>query len=325
MARKPMTEQQAEREVGMVNRKVPVALIDAHPDNPNEHPDDQVEAIAESLKELGQFRSVVLVEQGNGRYTAVAGHGVIQGAVRQGLEVVKADVHPASTPPERVREMLLADNGLAERSQMDEVKLTTLLEERQSAGGNLRMLGYSAEHLADLHERIAARALAAGEAWTAGQQDDDEAEGIDPEERDEADDPFTDAPGDAGEDGEAGGEAGVLLSKLDLALVTPRHRVERGTTWRVGHHVLCVVDVFRKWAIWEPWLARQSAEALADDPPRRVVFAPFPGPFLALSQRAQVMRFVLVQPDPLIAAHVIDRYADIYGEASVERLTPVDG
>jgi len=98
---------------------------------------------------------------------------------------------------------------------------------------------------------------------------------------------------------------GELLAKAGLALAPPRHTVGKGDRWRMGPHALVCASVFADWAQWAPLLAPHA------------LFVPYPGPFVALSTAADARTLVLVQPDAYIAGHILDRYADVHGEAKV--------
>lgn len=101
---------------------------------------------------------------------------------------------------------------------------------------------------------------------------------------------------------------GSLLSLLDVSIGEPRHEVEQGQVWRIGDHVLICCDVLTEWQLWLPYLN-------ADD----VMFAPYPGVFVPLSLKADEYKMVMVQPDPYIAGHILDRYEDVKGAKSISR------
>lgn len=49
-----------------------------------------------------------------------------------------------------------------------------------------------------------------------------------------------------------------------------------------------------------------------------VIFAPYPGPFVPMTLKAdKASRVVMVQPDAYIAGHILDRYEEIHGAAAV--------
>jgi hypothetical protein len=289
--------------------------VDAHPDNPNQHEDAQIADLAISLKQLGQYKSVALWRQANGRYITIAGHGLIEAARREGLATVKADIHPPEASPAAIRAALVADNEHARHSVVDEQQLAELLESAQLAGYDLHALGSSGDELDDLKARLADAYL-----------------GMDGDEADDAYDPDN-TPGQPRRnpdlaDGVAAdeGEAGNSLERLSLDLVEPAYLCARGEVWwiaspdRVRQHVLICCDVFTAWQTWQPWLVRQCSEAAQDQPtPLPVLFMPFPGPFLALSRRARSRRLVLVQPDRFIAGHILSKAVEVYGSSAIGR------
>ncbi len=81
--------------------------------------------------------------------------------------------------------------------------------------------------------------------------------------------------------------------------------METGEVYRIGEHVLVVADVMTDWAIWAPLLEDGA------------LFVPYPGPYSALSDKAKDRPMVLVQPDHYLAAHLLDKYAAVRGEAAV--------
>lgn len=114
---------------------------------------------------------------------------------------------------------------------------------------------------------------------------------------------------DLHEDGDGGsGENGALLELLDVAIDEPKHTVEPGQVWHVGRHVLLCADVMQGWREWTSHLEGDA------------VFVPYPGPYMALSNLAEdaSTRLVMVQPDPYIAGHLLDQYAAVHGEDTIE-------
>lgn len=97
---------------------------------------------------------------------------------------------------------------------------------------------------------------------------------------------------------------GSLLELVNVVIDEPDHRVERGDVWRMGQHVLLCCHVFTDWTAWVGHLHGDC------------LFCPYPGPFAVLSEKALVHRLVLVQPDPYIAGHILDRWDEIHGEGS---------
>jgi len=113
---------------------------------------------------------------------------------------------------------------------------------------------------------------------------------------------------DDAEGDETDADRAASLAKLGITIEDPRHEVEPGDVWRLGDHLLICADVLTDWPTWTPFLE-------GDD----TIFAPYPGVFTPLTVKAQTSRFVMVQPDPYVAGHILDRYADINGEQEVRR------
>ena len=56
--------------------------------------------------------------------------------------------------------------------------------------------------------------------------------------------------------------------------------------------------------------------SLAED----ALLVPYPTPIVALTARARARRIVMVQPDPWLAGHLLDKYAQVYGDEAVAPL-----
>lgn len=90
---------------------------------------------------------------------------------------------------------------------------------------------------------------------------------------------------------------------LEATIGEPQHTVQAGDVWQVGRHRLVIACPVRQAAIWSPTLAEWLASY-----GELVVFAPFAGPFVALTRRAAETRILMVQPDPYLAGHLLDQY-----------------
>lgn len=269
----------------ITNTVVPIEAIKPHPDNYNFHPEAQLRQLEASYEELGQFRSVVLWQQTDGSYIQLAGHGIVEAMKREGATEVRADVLPHTLDSMTAKRILLADNLHAKNSSPDDELLAALLVEQKNAGFDLASLGYDEEALRQMLEALG-----------------DEMLGSDDESGD-------------GEEMSGGGAQGKgsLLALLDVTLAEPRHEVHTGDIWTLGKkHTLLCVHVFKDWPLWAPYLRGEQT-----------LFLPFPGPMVALSDKGESHTLVLVQPDPYIAGHLLDRYADIHGESSVRKLETV--
>jgi len=101
---------------------------------------------------------------------------------------------------------------------------------------------------------------------------------------------------------------GSLLDITNVTVAEPR-KVERGDVYVLGsRHLLIVVDVIKEWSLWKDHLDTEDA-----------LFCPYPGPWVPLSTRAEHHKLVMVQPDPYVAGHILDRWAEINGEETVAK------
>lgn len=110
---------------------VPIAELKPHPRNYKKHPAKQLAHLEASLKKYGQFRNVVLAEDG----TILAGHGVTEAAARLGwtnLTCIRLPISPNS--PEALK-ILALDNELPKFAETDDGALVRLL--REVAGSDL--------------------------------------------------------------------------------------------------------------------------------------------------------------------------------------------
>ncbi len=110
--------------VGHPTEEVAVADLKPHPKNYKVHPEGQFVHIAESLKQHGVYRNVVIARDG----TLLAGHGVVEAAVKLGVKkiaVVRLDIDPDAPGALKV---LAGDNELARFAEADDRALTELLK-----------------------------------------------------------------------------------------------------------------------------------------------------------------------------------------------------
>lgn len=123
-------------------------------------------------------------------------------------------------------------------------------------------------------------------------------------------DPGENADATDGSGGGAGGEQppsdGSLLELLNVTIDEPDHKVLTGQVWKLGKHILVCANVLTDWNIWQRYLSGDC------------IFAPYPGPFVPLSKNAEKTKIVMVQPDPYIAGHILDRYDEVNGKGSAK-------
>jgi len=104
------------------------------------------------------------------------------------------------------------------------------------------------------------------------------------------------------------GEPAELLEALSVTLADPEHSAAAGDVWSVGKSFLCVVSIYDGWPTFLPLLTEGR------------LLVPYPTPILPLTDRGQRSQLVMVQPDPWLAGHLLDKYAEIHGEGEVEKL-----
>lgn len=114
-----------------------LADLRPHPRNYHVHPEQELEHLAESLREHGVYRNVVVARDN----TILAGHGVVAAARRVGLDslpVVRLDLAPNDP---RALKVVIRDNEIGRLAEVDDVGLAHLLESLEIAGTPTNNLG----------------------------------------------------------------------------------------------------------------------------------------------------------------------------------------
>lgn len=104
---------------------VRIDLLKLHPRNYRDHPTEQIEHLAASIRENGQYRNIVCARDG----TILGGHGVMMACARLGLaevNVVRLDIDPDSP---RALRILAGDNEVAHMADSDDRALSELLKD----------------------------------------------------------------------------------------------------------------------------------------------------------------------------------------------------
>lgn len=113
------------------------------------------------------------------------------------------------------------------------------------------------------------------------------------------------------EDGGAGSTdlAVGVLKLLDVAIKEPFTKVEVGEHWRLGDHDLVCASVIEAHRFWVPLLREDS------------FLCPYPGVFVPFASGLhEGAHLLMVQPDPYVAGHIIDRFREAHGQVMVERV-----
>jgi DNA modification methylase len=124
---------------------VPVADLIPYARNPRTHTDEQVAAVAASIREFG-WTNPVLVD---GQRGIIAGHGRVLAARKLGLEHVPV-ISLAHLSDAQRRAYVIADNQLALRAGWDDALLRLELGELGDMGFDLGLLGFEDGDLKDL-------------------------------------------------------------------------------------------------------------------------------------------------------------------------------
>lgn len=126
---------------------VPVSSLTPHPRNYQEHPDDQIEHLVESLREHGQYSNVVIAQDG----TLLAGHGVWLAHQRAGLATIEVRRMPYGPDEPRALKLLLGDNLITHLAMRDDRLTAELLKDVADADPDgLLGTGFDAAMLANL-------------------------------------------------------------------------------------------------------------------------------------------------------------------------------
>lgn len=103
---------------------VDIGLVVPNPDNPNVHPDEQLEKLALILRRVG-WREAIVVSKRSG--FVVKGHGRLLTAKKMGLKAVPVEYQDYASEAEEMAD-LIADNRIAQHSYMDALGLGKLLK-----------------------------------------------------------------------------------------------------------------------------------------------------------------------------------------------------
>lgn len=213
--------------------------------------------------------------------TILAGNHTYRAAVKLGWTHVAA-TRGTFTEAE-ADALLIADNRHSDLSTNDDPALLAILKRHEAEWDTwLAGTGFDVTDVSQVEAEVAALGLP-------------DLDGTAP------DDPDAD-PGQA----DAGEERGSKLAIVDVTIDEPKTLLERGAQVRLGHHWLHVESVYTGWS-------RYSRHLIGD-----AILVPYPTPTVPLAERAQRVPLVLVQPDPYLAGHLVDKYVSVFGADQVE-------
>lgn len=113
--------------------------------NSRTHSDKQINQIASSIKEFG-FRVPVLVDKDNG---IIAGHGRVLAALKLNMDEIPT-VDGSDMTDVQKRMYVIADNKIALNADWDDEILSLELEELESLGADMDILGFDDDELDDM-------------------------------------------------------------------------------------------------------------------------------------------------------------------------------
>lgn len=278
---------------------VPTERVVPYVHNNKKHPPEQIDKIAGAIAEYG-FDVPIVVDEDN---VILKGHGRLLAARQLGLKqvpvIIRTDLSPAQKKACRI-----SDNKVAE-SEYDYAALKLEMESLAEMNFDLTLTGFTLEECKSQFN-LGTIDFQGGQIFgeEPPKAEDDQPDtshalegNITPDDEPELDQPSQ--PLDQSD--------GSLLELVSVTIAEPKHQVQSGEVWRVGNHVLVVAEVLTEWQKWQKFLEGD------------VIFAPYPGPFVPLSIRAESTRLVMVQPDTYIAGHLLDQYELVKGVGSVSR------
>ena len=125
---------------------VDITRLVPNPRNANQHSDRQIELLARIIEHQG-WRAPITVSKRSG--FIVRGHGRLMAAQLLGLDEVPVDYQDYANEAEEWAD-LIADNRLAELSEMDNEMLKDLIQEIDSEEFDLTLTGYDEDTLESL-------------------------------------------------------------------------------------------------------------------------------------------------------------------------------
>ena len=251
---------------------VPIENLTTMEGNPRK---GDVEAVKKSYEKFGQRKPIVarrlgISENGFATGTVTAGNHQLQAA--KALKWKEIAVVFIDEDENTAKAFSLADNRTHDLGTYDDAELNSLLKEMEALDADLfAATGYSSGDIDVLLSALTS----------------------DPTKEESA----------LGEI-----DRSQLLSLLNVAYGEPKTEVMTGDIWKLGSHILIIVDVMKDWDKYIKYLETG------------LLFLPYPGPYIALSAKLDKQPSVMVQPNVYLAGHMIDKYKAVRGNDSVNRV-----
>lgn len=129
---------------------VPIGEMHPNPDNPNQHPEEQLRRLGAIIRGAG-WRNPITVSTRSG--LIVRGHGRLAAAEIEGLQAVPVDYQDYATEAEELAD-LIADNRIAELSDPDLQKLAGLFETINAAELPIEMTGFTFSEYSEIADAL---------------------------------------------------------------------------------------------------------------------------------------------------------------------------
>ena len=138
-------------------KTVPVSDLVPYVNNPRTHSAEQVEQIANSIREFG-FLNPIITDGKNG---IVAGHGRVMAAQQIGMESLPC-IDAAHLTEAQRRAYVIADNKLAMNAGWDNELLRVELDDLSDMGFDVELTGFSLDEISGLEPDGASGELGGG-------------------------------------------------------------------------------------------------------------------------------------------------------------------
>lgn len=122
---------------------IPTAKAIPNPQNPNKHPDKQINLLAEIIKQQG-WRAPITISTRSGYI--VRGHGRLMAAQLLGAESVPADYQHYESEAAEMADMI-ADNKISEFSDLDDDILSELFEQINGTEFDIELTGFDMDEI----------------------------------------------------------------------------------------------------------------------------------------------------------------------------------
>lgn len=133
-------------DISLNTELVDINSVFEHPENYQQHPDDQLDHIIRSIEENGVYRNIVVSKDNY----ILAGHGVRRALLKMGynkIPVVRVNfMHDSS----QARKLIVGDNEISHLSEVDNIQLIDLLKKINIDNNDLLGTGFTEGMLTNL-------------------------------------------------------------------------------------------------------------------------------------------------------------------------------